>query len=159
VRTDWVPPNIADKQGREKLAGLAAPVDPRAKAARALAALPPGSLVSATIVLDEPAFDWDGFRAAGHASQGGLLQSRRAAQRQAQAGLRAALSARGVIDVEDFATVNHVRATITPELASELLKLPEVIDLQVAEKSQPLAAYTGLESQSGTQLDAFFNAG
>src|SRR5262249_37790758 len=103
--------------------------------------------------------DWDAYRGAGHASQGGLLQSRRAAQRQAQAGVRAALSARGAADVEDFATVNHLRATITPELASELLELPEVGDLQLAEKAQPLAAYTGFESQSGTQLDAFFNAG
>src|SRR5262245_10770350 len=84
VLTGWVPPGLADKQGREKLAPPAAPVDPRAKAARAFAALQPGSQVSATIVLDEPAFDWDGYRAAGHAAQGSLLQGRRATLRQAQ---------------------------------------------------------------------------
>jgi hypothetical protein len=156
---DWAPPNLTDKQALEKLVPVTASLDSRAKAARTLAALPPESPLSVTILLSEPAFDWEGYRAADRTSQVGLLQAGRAVQRQTQANVRALLSAHGVSDIEDYATINHLRASMTPKLASALLQLPEVVDIQFAAKSHPDAAYSGLESTSGTLLDSFFNAG
>lgn len=154
----WAPPD-KDKQDAEARAPRAAASDRKSAARARLDALAADQKVSVTLVLAEPAFDWDAYRAADPAARATHLRGRVASQRAAQAGVRAALAARGVSDIEDYAAVNHLRVDLLPGAARALLDQPDVIDVQTAAATLPLAAYTGVESTNGTLLSTFYNAG